>query len=647
MNTPRPPSPATRTQFAAAFFLGTLLCLFADVFALLAAPQSAVAQLALLKWLPLLFIAAPSLAALYAALIAAIHQRAAATTHPRRYRLLADALATAPLWWQVPPLFAGPAIAASPLKWPLLLLALFAALSGVVLLRHLFTWLHAQAAHTARSPHLVRIACLLAAPGVYLVLRAASVRILPFLYWPFHRSLALLAFAIVSALLFVSMAHRPLRIAPRPLFAALGAAALLGFGAHLVMAGTTASARQRLVQHTAFVQPFVPALYALEFFIESRTSAPHTASATQPIYYADIAFRGDKRPILYITIDAMRADLLVPDAPDDSPMPFLSRLCQQHRCYETAYAPSNYTPLSIPAMCFGRHLNPAQPPPSTMTSPLHPLHRAGYDTHFFFTVDAMAFFENTTAAPLVQRQFGFRNYSGDYESAEIILPKVQRALSRPGPSMVWVHLADLHQPFLLHGRSGTHNTRCPKDYRGQAACLDAELAQFMTWLAAHHPDAVWAISADHGESFGEHGTQLHGTTLYDEQVRVPLIAGGPGTTPLRIATPVSNLDIWYTLLQLAGASLPPDAPALPTGDQRDAQTAPVLLVSRDACALIASGHKLIVDRKLGTVALFDMRNDPEELRSLSDVQPQRVRDMARQMPALGCPHHLPAALIAP
>ena len=36
------------------------------------------------------------------------------------------------------------------------------------------------------------------------------------------------------------------------------------------------------------------------------------------------------------------------------------------------------------------------------------------------------------------------------------------------------------------------------------------------------------MTADHGEEFGEHGGRYHGTTVYDEQVRVPLVVVGPG-----------------------------------------------------------------------------------------------------------------------
>ncbi len=36
------------------------------------------------------------------------------------------------------------------------------------------------------------------------------------------------------------------------------------------------------------------------------------------------------------------------------------------------------------------------------------------------------------------------------------------------------------------------------------------------------------VTADHGEEFGDHGGRYHGTTVYEEQVRVPLVVNAPG-----------------------------------------------------------------------------------------------------------------------
>jgi arylsulfatase A-like enzyme len=65
------------------------------------------------------------------------------------------------------------------------------------------------------------------------------------------------------------------------------------------------------------------------------------------------------------------------------------------------------------------------------------------------------------------------------------------------------------------------------------------------------------LNADHGEAFGEHDRYYHGHTLYEEEVRVPLIVKPPGSQAGSkvIEGPVRNLDIMPTILDYCG--IPP------------------------------------------------------------------------------------------
>jgi len=45
----------------------------------------------------------------------------------------------------------------------------------------------------------------------------------------------------------------------------------------------------------------------------------------------------------------------------------------------------------------------------------------------------------------------------------------------------------------------------------------------IAYVQEKRPNAIIVVAADHGEEFDEHGGRYHGTTLYDEQVRVPLV----------------------------------------------------------------------------------------------------------------------------
>lgn len=67
------------------------------------------------------------------------------------------------------------------------------------------------------------------------------------------------------------------------------------------------------------------------------------------------------------------------------------------------------------------------------------------------------------------------------------------------------------------------------------------------------------VTSDHGEELWDHGRRDHGTSLYDEMVRVPLIIRFPGKwriPPKRVSAPVGHVDIAPTLLAAAGIDVP-------------------------------------------------------------------------------------------
>ena len=69
------------------------------------------------------------------------------------------------------------------------------------------------------------------------------------------------------------------------------------------------------------------------------------------------------------------------------------------------------------------------------------------------------------------------------------------------------------------------------------------------------------LTADHGEEFKDHGSMGHGRKLYEEVIHVPLIVARPSTDgnppAVRVAQPVSGIDLFPTIAGLAGVEPPP------------------------------------------------------------------------------------------
>jgi arylsulfatase A-like enzyme len=61
------------------------------------------------------------------------------------------------------------------------------------------------------------------------------------------------------------------------------------------------------------------------------------------------------------------------------------------------------------------------------------------------------------------------------------------------------------------------------------------------------------VCADHGELHGEHGLYGHEFCIYDPLVNVPLMVKDPDLEPGREAQQVELLDLYHTVLDVAGA----------------------------------------------------------------------------------------------
>ena len=170
---------------------------------------------------------------------------------------------------------------------------------------------------------------------------------------------------------------------------------------------------------------------------------------------------------------------------------------------------------------------------------------------------------------------------------------------------------------------------------GQIALIDHSLGRILIALehAGLAEDTIVVYFSDHGDWLGDHGLVLKGPMHYEGLLRVPLIVRGPGIPSGRtIGEPVSTLDLAPTMFDYSGT-----APLL--GTQHGSSLRPVidgdagrefalneweLLPARTGVALslrtVRTGtHKLTVDLRSGAGELYDLANDPEEVRNLFDA----------------------------
>jgi arylsulfatase A-like enzyme len=134
---------------------------------------------------------------------------------------------------------------------------------------------------------------------------------------------------------------------------------------------------------------------------------------------------------------------------------------------------------------------------------------------------------------------------------------------------------------------------------------------------------VVIVTADHGEEFQEHGRLTHGSHLYEETIRVPLVVAGPeaaGVAPGRVREPAQGIDVFPTVAALLGIAPPSGLPGVDL--MRVRQERPVysethMGIAADGSALHLlsvrqQGWKLIHTPALGRFELYDLTRDPAE-----------------------------------
>src|SRR5262249_22152373 len=112
----------------------------------------------------------------------------------------------------------------------------------------------------------------------------------------------------------------------------------------------------------------------------------------------------------------------------------------------------------------------------------------------------------------------------------------------------FLHLYEPHTPYAPPERF-----RGGDPYDGEVSYADELVGRLLDRVKGRERLIV-AVTGDHGEGLGDHGEAEHGIFLYREAVRIPLLLRVPGDAGAgtRIASPVAQVDIPATLLDLAG-----------------------------------------------------------------------------------------------
>ena len=205
-------------------------------------------------------------------------------------------------------------------------------------------------------------------------------------------------------------------------------------------------------------------------------------------------------------------------------------------------------------------------------------------------------------------------------------------LSNPGPSplFLWVHVFNPHAPYFERPEF-PYGRQAVERYDSEVAYADLQLGRLFDHLRESPvgKNTLVIFHSDHGEEFDDHGGSGHHSSLFEEQIRVPLLVHAPGIEPGSVTRPVGLVDLPATVSELFSLE--------PLAHEHGHSLVPFLvegLVSADLLTFpapiafsqfrkpqygygdldgVSDGkHKLIRNRRTGVLELYDLVVDPKE-----------------------------------
>ncbi|HEX5811393.1 MAG TPA: sulfatase, partial [Pseudonocardia sp.] len=403
--------------------------------------------------------------------------------------------------------------------------------------------------------------------------------------------------------------------------------------------------------------------------------------------------------VVVVTVESLRTDHVgaygghSPPKPDVPVTPNLDAFAREAVVYDDAQAVTSWTLTSHASLFTGLYptahqtIRPRDRLDDSYVTFAEVLRDRGYQT------------AGIASGPYLRRAHnlnqGFELYDDDVAAlsvadshADVTNPRVEAALERflgeqrdpKRPFLLFVYLWDPHydylppppydrmfvgpecEPFDVHdyetrddiaaGMPAGRIAYVLSQYDGEIRTTDELLGRFFASLERRGlwDDTAVLVTADHGEEFFDHGEKGHKKNLYAETVHVPLLVKYPRGTPHgRDGRLVSHVDVFPTVLALAGAPVPDGLPGRSLLEPPAAGDRVVLYELLEAWYSLAPGgpvahgnvwsgvrrgtQKLAWKKADGSDAsmrqLFDVARDPTEQHDLAAGDPAAADALAQ------------------
>ena len=427
---------------------------------------------------------------------------------------------------------------------------------------------------------------------------------------------------------------------------------------------------------SASLQPWEGQEIALEF---SSFGSPASATSSSTLH--DLGFlaepvltRGDaagRAPnVLIVLIDTLRAGVLGCYGGKDAATPVLDRLATDGVLFSHARSSSSWTlPSHVSLFCSAfptQHgalrMTSAMPPHLTTVAEV--ARAAGWRT--------LAVADGAILSPTFGLSRGFDVFDSTNQGVANRAARMLEVLDAgDGPFFGFLHTYEVHDPYdpppefreryvknyrgSLPSRVGQWNLEKLRNasggaapsqrdidyvrslYHAEVAYTDRVLGDFFDQLRSRGlwENTLIIVTSDHGEEFWEHGDIRHGRTLYEEQLRVPMILHHPEKFRggQRFDNPVRIEDVAPTIAEFLGIPAPEAWVGIPLSKPRERRDILAAITPWDEVrqshspvhATLHAHHKWI-QTEPGTYRgaqevgsqLFHLESDPGEQNPLDD-----------------------------
>jgi arylsulfatase A-like enzyme len=401
--------------------------------------------------------------------------------------------------------------------------------------------------------------------------------------------------------------------------------------------------------------------------------------------------------VILVVLDALRADVLGCYGGRKARTPVIDRLASQGVLFENAMSPCSWTLPAVASILTSRL--PSQHGAISYLRVMHDRTLPALPELLAARgIVTKASISNWLIYSKLNYDKGFKDFYLEplsrvfWRSTDALMRESAEWLRKRsgGPFFLYIHNMDPHHPYLapepysfgskimdgfhklrawivfgmripyiygldlnaVNSLSGPEVEELRQRYLGEVEYVDARMAVLEGALkeTGLWEDTLLIITADHGEEFQEHGTIRHGNDLHRELIRVPLIFTGgimsSRARARRIASPVSLLDLYPTILEFFATDVPPDTlgqslwPVIKGRQAGGRMVFSEMVEPFNHDYLLISAVKgeyhLIKKVPLEKVVKIEMKlynwaTDPEEQSDLNSYEPEIAQEMEQVM----------------